>query len=43
MVFIDYDRQRRKWYYLTQSLEDKKIQTFLKGICTKVNVIAEKT
>ncbi len=27
------------WYYLTHSLEDKGVHTFLKGICPKVNVI----
>ena len=28
------------WYYLTHNWEDKKIHTFLKDICPKVNVIA---
>ena len=27
-------------YYLTHSWEDKGVDTFLKGICLKVNVIA---
>ena len=28
-----------QWYYLTQSLKDKGVHTFPKGICPKVNVI----
>ena len=28
------------WYYLTHSWEDKRVHTFPKGICPKVNVIA---
>ena len=33
-------REELLWYYLTNSLEDKEIHTFPKGICPKVNVIA---
>ena len=32
--------EEQKWYYLTQSWEDKGVHTFPKGICPKVNVIA---
>ena len=28
------------WYYLTHSWKDKRVHTFPKGICPKVNVIA---
>ena len=30
----------KKWYYLTHSWEDKRVHTFPKGICPKVNIIA---
>ena len=33
--------EEQKWYYLTHGWEDKGIHTFLKGICPKVNVIAQ--
>ena len=32
--------EEQKWYYLTHSWEDKRVHTFLKGLCPKVNVIA---
>ena len=32
--------EKRGWYYLTHSWEDKRVHTFPKGICPKVNVIA---
>ena len=28
------------WYYLTHSWQDKRVHTYPKGICPKVNVIA---
>ena len=31
----------QQWYYLTHSWEDKGLHTFPKGICPKVNVIAQ--
>ena len=31
----------QKWYYLTYRREDKGVHTFPKGICPKVNVIAQ--
>ena len=46
-VFISYGDNNyttgtsiKRWYYSTQSLEDKEFHTFPKGICPKVNVIA---
>ena len=33
--------EEQKWYYLTHSWADKGVHTFLKGICPKVNVIAQ--
>ena len=32
--------EEQLWYYLTHSWEDKRVHTFPKGICLKVNVIA---
>ena len=32
--------EEQMWYYLTHSREDKGLNTFLKGIYPKVNVIA---
>ena len=32
--------EEQQWYYLTHSWEDKRVHTFSKGICPKVNVIA---
>ena len=32
--------EEQKWYFLTQSWEDKGVPTFSKGICPKMNVIA---
>ena len=32
--------EEQYWYYLTHSWEDKGVNTFPKGICPKVNVIA---
>ena len=32
--------EEQQWYYLTHSWEDKRVHTFLKGICPKVNAIA---
>ena len=32
--------EKCKWYYLTNSLRDKVVHTFSKGINPKVNVIA---
>ena len=32
--------EEQLWYYLTHSWEDKRVHTFPKGICPKVNVIA---
>ena len=34
-------QEEQLWYYLTYSLEDKGVHTFPKGICPKVNVIAQ--
>ena len=31
----------QQWYYLTHSWGDKRVHTFPKGICQKVNVIAQ--
>ena len=33
--------EEQQWYYLTHSWEDKGVHTFPKGICPKVNVIAQ--
>ena len=33
--------EEQLWYYLTHSWEDKGVHTFPKGICPKVNVIAQ--
>ena len=33
--------EEQQWYYLTHSWEDKGVHTFPKGICLKVNVIAQ--
>ena len=33
--------EEQYWYYLTHSWEDKGVHTFPKGICPKVNVIAQ--
>ena len=33
--------EEQYWYYLTHSWEDKGVDTFPKGICPKVNVIAQ--
>ena len=33
--------EEQLWYYLTHSWEDKEFHTFPKGICPKVNVIAQ--
>ena len=33
--------EEQLWYYLTHSWEDKKIHTFLKSICSKVNVLVQ--
>ena len=32
--------EEQQWYYSTHSWEDKRVHTFPKGICPKVNVIA---
>ena len=33
--------EEQLWYYLTHSWEDKRVHTFSKGTCPKVNVIAQ--
>ena len=33
--------EEQYWYYLTHSWEDKGVHTFPKGICPKVNIIAQ--
>ena len=33
--------EKQQWYYLTHSWEDKMVHSFPKGICPKVNVIAQ--
>ena len=33
--------EERQWFYLTHSWENKGVHTFPKGICPKVNVIAQ--